>query len=317
MSLPARPPAPVAAPGSPSTAAGPASSWSARLLTSLLRALARLPLPLLYGLAGLLYVGLAHVGRYRRAVVFDNLRHAFPTQTAAERRRLARRFYWHLAQLTVEALKLLAISPIELRERVRFTNPGLLGDYLVQGRTVLGVSSHLSNWEWVLAGAAVRFPGQVVGVYKPLNNKFFERFVRQLRTRLGAEVVPMFGTLRYLAAHRGQGRIVSLVSDQAAGSDDRPYWTDFLHRPAGFYTSVDRLVPQFDAVVLYARARRVGRGYYEVTFLELRPDSLPDATDPGAARYPFAAAFVRQLEADIQAAPEEYLWTHRRWKHAR
>lgn len=295
---------------------GAAATWAERLLTAGLRALAQLPLPLLYGLAGVLYVGLAHVGRYRQTVVSDNLRHAFPDQTAAQRRHLARRFYWHLAQLTVETLKLLTLSAEELRERVRFTNPELLGDYLARGRTVLGVGSHLSNWEWVLAGTAARFPGQVAGVYKPLSSQFFEAFVRRLRTRQGAEVVPMLGTLRYLVAHRGQGRVVCLVSDQAAGPDDRPYWTDFLHRPAGFYTSVDRLRPQFDAVVLYARARRVGRGYYELTLCELTPD--PEAAaDAEAARYPLTAAFVRQLEADIRAAPDEYLWTHRRWKHAR
>ena len=301
----------------PTPPAAPTSPWYYRPLSWPLLALSHLPLPLLYGLAGVIYFLLARVVRYRRHVVLDNLRHAFPEKTEAEIQHVARQFYWHFAQLMVEILKLARISATELHRRVRFTNPELLGGYLAQGRQVLGVSSHLGNWEWVLAGAAVRFPGQVAGVYKPLSNKFFEYFVRRLRTRLGAEVVPMLSTLRYLVAHRGQGQILSLVSDQAAGPDDHPYWTDFLHRPAGFYTSTDRLTPQFNAVVLCASARRVRRGHYTVTFTELPGDEAATALTPEAARYPITASFVRLLAADIRAAPEQYLWTHRRWKHVR
>lgn len=291
--------------------------WHYRVLSWPLLALAHLPLVMLHGFARLLYWVLAYVVRYRQQVVLDNLRHAFPEKSAAAIQRISRQFYWHFAQVMVEILKLASISASEMERRVHFTNPEMLGNYLAQGRQVLGVSSHLGNWEWLLAGAAVRFPGQVAGVYKPLTNKFFEYFVRRLRTRLGAQLVPMLGTLRYLVAHRQQGQILSLVSDQAAGPDDRPYWTDFLHRPAGFYTSIDRLAPQFKAVVLCINSRRVSRGYYQVTFTDLTGNNTPADPSPEAARYPITAAFVQQLEADIHAAPEQYLWTHRRWKHKR
>ncbi len=296
----------------------PPLPWYYRLLNAVLLGIAHLPLGVLHGFARVVYWLLTYVVRYRQKVVLDNLSHAFPEKSAAEIQRISRQFYWHFAQIMVEILKLASISAAELQRRVRFTNPELLGGYLAQGRQVLGVSSHMGNWEWVLAGASVEFPGQVSGVYKPLSNKFFEYFVRRLRTRLGAEVVPMLSTLRYLVAHRGQGQILSLVSDQAAGPDDRPYWTDFLHRPAGFYTSVDRLTPQFSAVVLCASTRRVKRGYYTVTFTEL-PGDDKGITDlpPEAAQYPITASFVRLLAADIHAAPEQYLWTHRRWKHKR
>ena len=296
----------------------PSLPWHYRLFTAVLLAVAHLPLVVLHSFAKIMYWLLVYVVRYRRRVVLDNLSHAFPEKPVAEIQRIAKQFYWHFAQVMVELLKLASISPAELRRRVRFTNPEVLGNYLAQGRQVLGVSSHMGNWEWVLAGAALLFPGQVAGVYKPLSNKFFEYFVRRLRTRLGAEVVPMLGTLRYLVSHRGKGQILSLVSDQAAGPDDRPYWTDFLHRPAGFYTSTDRLAPQYAAVALCASTRRVGRGYYTVTFTELPGDDAgATASTPEAAAYPITAAFVRQLEADIQASPEQYLWTHRRWKHKR
>ncbi|MDO7886529.1 lysophospholipid acyltransferase family protein [Hymenobacter cheonanensis] len=294
--------------------------WYYRLLTALLLGLAHLPLTVLHGFARLIYWLLAYVVHYREKVVLDNLRHAFPAKTEAEIRRITRQFYWHFAQVMVEILKLASISAEELKRRMRFSNPEVLGAPLAAGRQVLVLGSHMGNWEWILGGAALLFPGQITGVYKLLNNKFFEQFTLRLRTRLGAGAVPMLGTFRHLVRYRGQGQELSLLIDQAAGPDDRPYWTDFLNREAGFYTSADRLAVQFDCDVLYVGVRRVRRGYYEARFVQ-----LPQGEEISAGaksldaleRFPATEAFVRQLEADIRAYPEQYLWTHRRWKHTR
>jgi KDO2-lipid IV(A) lauroyltransferase len=297
-----------------------AAPWYYRPLAWPLLALAHLPLVVLHALAGGIYLLLTYVVRYRWGVVLENLRNSFPEKSEAEVRRIGRQFYWHFAQVVVEILKLGAISPAELRRRMRFVNPELMTRHFAENRLVLSLGSHRGNWEWILSGAALEFPGRAGGVYKPLTNKFFEYFMRRLRTRLGADAVPMLATLRYLVQHRGQGRTLSLLTDQAASKDDRPYWTDFLHQDAGFYTSADRLAQQLDCAVLYVGIRRMRRGYYEVKFTEL-PDGravAAGASSPDEAqRFPVTEAFIRHLEADIRATPEQYLWTHRRWKHKR
>jgi KDO2-lipid IV(A) lauroyltransferase len=300
--------------------ASQATPWHYRLLTWPLLALAHLPLGVLHGLAGVIYLLLRYVVRYRWSVVLENLRKSFPEKSAGEVTRIGHQFYWHFAQVVVEILKLAAISPAELQQRMRFVNPELMTRHFAENRTVLSLGSHRGNWEWILSGAALEFPDRAAGVYKPLTNKFFEYFMRRLRTRLGANAVPMLATLRYLVQHRGEGRTLSLLTDQAAGKDDRPYWTSFLHQEAGFYTSADRLAQQLDCAVLYVGIRRVRRGYYEVKFTEL-PDGRAGAAGANspddAQRFPATEAFIRQLEADIRATPEQYLWTHRRWKHKR
>ncbi|MBJ6108186.1 lysophospholipid acyltransferase family protein [Hymenobacter sp. BT523] len=277
--------------------------------------LAHLPLAVLYGLAEGIYFLLAYVVRYRWRVVTDNLRNSFPEQSPAEIERTGKAFYRHFSQVVVEILKLAAISPAELAQRMRFVNPELMTRHFADKRLVLSLGSHMGNWEWILSGAALAFPGRAAGVYKPLNNLFFESFMRRLRTRLGADAVPMLATLRYLVAHKGQGHTLSLLTDQAAGPEDRPYWTTFLNQDTSFYTSADRLAVQFDCAVLYVGIRRVRRGYYEVTFTEL-PDGREAANAP-AGTFPVTEAFARQLEKDMRASPEQYLWTHRRWKHKR
>ena len=304
----------MAATGANSTSGRP-YAWYLEPLRWLLLGLAHLPLAVLYVFAGGIYFLLAYVMRYRWRVVTENLRNSFPEKSAAEIERTGQAFYWHFAQVVVEILKLAAISPAGLARRMRFVNPELMTRHFAENRLVLSLGSHMGNWEWILSGAALEFPGRAAGVYKPLNNLFFESLMRRLRTRLGADAVPMSATLRYLVAHRGQGHTLSLLTDQAAGPEDRPYWTTFLNQDTSFYTSADRLATQLDCAVLYVGIRRVRRGYYEVRFTEL-PDGRAAAVAP-AGTFPVTEAFARQLEADMRASPEQYLWTHRRWKHKR
>ena len=298
-----------------SAAAGRPYKWYFEPLRWLLLGLAHLPLAVLYLFAGAIYFLLAYVVRYRWRVVTENLRNSFPEKSSAEIARTGKAFYWHFAQIVVEIVKLAAISPEALAPRMRFTNPELMTNHFVKNRLVLALGSHMGNWEWLLNGAALEFPGRAAGVYKPLNNPFFESLMRRLRTRFGADAVPMLATLRYLVAHRGEGRILSLLTDQAAGPEDRPYWTRFLNQDTSFYTSADRLAVQLDCAVLYIGIRRVRRGYYDVTFTEL-PDGRAVKGAP-VGTFPIIEAFARQLEADMRASPEQYLWTHRRWKHQR
>ncbi|SHL56929.1 lysophospholipid acyltransferase family protein [Hymenobacter psychrotolerans] len=287
--------------------------WYYRPLNWLLRGLAHLPLPLLYGMAEVIYFLLAHVLRYRQKVVLQNLRNSFPEKPETEIRQIQKTFYRHFAQMMVETLKLAVLPAAELKRRVWFSNPEVLERHFAQGRTVLGLSSHAGNWEWVLTSGAVWLSAHADGVYKPLSNPFFESFMHQLRTRTGAGLIPMRDTLRDMLQRRGETRVVSLLSDQAAGPEDRPYWTQFLNQDSGFYTSADRLAARFHCPVVYVSIRRLRRGYYQIILTELYDGDSPLP----ANEFPITEAFVRHLERDIRTFPADYLWTHRRWKHQR
>ncbi len=287
--------------------------WYYEPLRWLLLGLAWLPFSVLYLLADGLYLLLRYVVPYRRRVVLANLRNSFPDKPAAEIERIANAFYRHFAQVLVETVKLACMSDAELKQRVLFRNPEVLERHFEAGRMALGLSSHAGNWEWVLTSGAVWLSAETDGVYKPLSNPFFESFMAELRTRTGAGLIPMRDTLRDMVQRRGQPRVVSLLSDQAAGPEDKPYWTTFLNQDSGFYTSADRLAARFQCPVVYVSIRRRRRGYYEIVLTELYDGDSPLPKEG----FPITDAFVRHLERDIQAAPEQYLWTHRRWKHKR
>ncbi|MEJ7658198.1 MAG: hypothetical protein WKG07_00520 [Hymenobacter sp.] len=141
--------------------------------------------------------------------------------------------------------------------------------------------------------------------------------MRRLRTRLGAEVVPMLSTLRYLVANRGRGQILSLVSDQAAGpTTARTGPTSCTGRPASTPVPTAWRPIRRRGALRQHPADKAGLLHRHVYGAARQTRQLLTLT-PEATQYPIAASFVQLLEADIRAAPEQYLWTHRRWKHVR
>ncbi|QJW90685.1 lysophospholipid acyltransferase family protein [Spirosoma taeanense] len=275
------------------------------------RLLSRLPLGFLYGLSDFLHFLLLYVVRYRRRVVFENLRLSFPEKSAHEIQLIAKGFYRNLTDLVVETIKMPALSPDTLRRRVQFTNPELVKDRLRAGQAVIGMASHQSNWEWI-PSASVLNEMPTDSIYKPLNSPFFEELMRAVRAHFGAVPVPMHTLPRRMAAQKNVPRIIALVADQVPDVPEQAYWTDFLHRDTPFYPGTERLARSRSLPVFYTELTRVRRGYYEVRFTLIGEPPYTDLP-PGT----ILERYRDQLEETIRKHPSDWLWSHKRWKHWR
>ena len=81
--------------------------------------LSLLPLFILYGIGYLLYLIIYYIVRYRRKIVAENLRNAFPEKSERERVQLARRYYRHLERIAAEMLKMLTLTRRQVMRRYR------------------------------------------------------------------------------------------------------------------------------------------------------------------------------------------------------
>nr|WP_286164542.1 hypothetical protein [Odoribacter sp. OF09-27XD] len=131
-----------------------------------------LPLWLLYLLSDVLYYIIYYVVRYRREVVWVNLRNSFPEKNEAELRRIERRFYRNLCDFFVEMYKPWHMSERAIRRRCVFKHVEILQRYFDAGKSVIGVLGHYGNWEW-MASFSLWMKGDVDFI--PYTNRFMIR----------------------------------------------------------------------------------------------------------------------------------------------
>jgi len=290
--------------GSSSAAVQPApprAAWWARLLS-------RLPLSLLYGFASLLGWLAFRVFPHREQLVHDSLAQAFPELAERQLREVMRRFYLGFAQMGVEIIKSVTLPADEFRRRVRIINLEAPRALLAQGQSVLLVAAHQCNWEWMLLALSLELGFPLDAAYKPLIDNWAEREMRKVRGRFGCRLVPAQELLPDILKRREVVRAVAMVADQEPVVSERQYWTRFLNRDTAFYMGLEEIARVTRFPVFFIAMRRIARGYYE---MEFEPLATPGEALPAGT---LTEAYARRVERQIQAAPSDWPWSHKRWK---
>lgn len=289
----------------------PPSTPGKRRASVLIGIFSRLPLPLLYGLSGLLFVALFRLARFQRPLLTDNLRRAFPGKTDADIHRLAAASYRNALDFLVETVKVWRMDAGELQRRVQIENPELLEALLDKHKTVLALTAHSGNWEWLQLACAAGLGTPIAAVYNPLNHRGIDALLLELRRRFGSRLIESGNALPELIDFSRRGGIIALNADQLPRPEDDKYWSTFLGIDTAFFTGPEKLARLLRAPVVFVDMRRVRRGYYRVRFESLA--SPPYPSSKGAIMQPY----VRAVERQLRAAPQDWFWLYKRWKYAK
>ena len=249
----------------------------------------------MYLLSDILYFIAYHLAGYRRRVVRENLAACFPDKTEQERRKIERQYYRHMCDLLIEGAYNLVASPEAIKRRYRLTNRQLVDRYYEQGRTVVLMSAHYGNWEYMVSSLNMQLLHHGIGVGKPLDDKSVAAFITRRRTRYGTQVVDQSDVRQHVAFYDRYHVPCALMmlSDQSPSNPHKSYWTQFLGRDTAFLYGAEYFARKYNYPVLYYSVRKVKRGYYEVTFSPLceRPEEVP--------QYTIVERYVRRLEQEI------------------
>ena len=275
----------------------------------LLYILSLLPMPVLYGLATLLYYPLYYVFGYRKHVVHENLINAFPHKSATEIISIEKRYYRYLTNLIVEIIKMSTISAAMLKKRFTFRNLDLMESYLREGKSTLISSAHYGNWEWGIVSLGLHLSATNYPIYKPLSNPVFDRWFTHIRSRFGNRMISMRQTLRAITENKNEPTVFCFGNDQAPQKGDFNFWTEFLNQPTSIIQGLEKIALKTNRPIFYLRVKVLKKGYYEAECvpLVLEPNTM-DAAE-------ITKRHVTMLEEIINNDPPYWLWSHRRWKH--
>lgn len=281
-----------------------AVDWlSDRLIRAVLWLLMRLPYDRRVAVAGWLGAWVvAPVAGYRRRIA-RNLALVMPGMPAEEVRRMKRAVPANLGRTLVELYSGPEFAARAARAPMRGAGVAALEAAHAGGRPVLLVTGHIGNYD--AARAALLARGyKVGGLYRPMNNRFFNDHYVQAIGRIGKPLFPrgrqgLADMVRFLKG----GGMLGIVIDQymRAGVE-----LDFMGRPARTALSAAEMALRYGAVVVPTYGIRAANGLdFELVFEAPVPEGSPEA---------MTQALNDSLAAQVRAHPDQWLWTHRRWK---
>ncbi len=271
-----------------------------------------LPFPLLYLVSDFVYVIVYYIIGYRKKTVRENLTLAFPNLSKEELLKIEKKSYHHLCDTFLEMIKTMTISREEMNKRYVFTNMEVYLNLEKKGKSIALMCAHYASYEWAVSmNHHINFIGY--GIYKKIANKYFDKLVRDIRSKFKAVLISTKetkATIEYNAQNNILG-VFGFASDQTPRFSQNLYWDSFLGIETPIHTGAETLAKQYDMNVIFLKGKKVKRGYYEASFEVLSEDvqSVPD--------FKISELFTRKVEEQILEAPEFYLWTHKRWKHKR
>lgn len=266
-----------------------------------------LPFWILYLKADVFAFILNKIIKYRKKVILKNLNNSLNQKTNLDL--LVNQFYSFLADTFLESVKCFTIRKKNLLKRITCDNPEIMEQYAKENRSVIFMSAHYGNWEYLIYAMNLLFPHKAIGVGKPLSNQIMNKLTNKRRSRFGMKIISALNIKEEFAKDKNTLTASLFLSDQYPGGKGKGYASLFLNKQTEFLYGAEKYAKEYNYAVVYADIEKIKRGYYKIHLIKIsdHPQEEPQGT--------IMKTYITLLEKTIQRAPAYWLWSHKRWKH--
>ncbi len=251
--------------------------------------------------------------RHQRAL--DNLRVAFPEKSDTELEAIRKRHWENLGRVMAETMQIDRI--VDDPSRMTITPARMFARYSDKLGPAVGISLHMGNWElaiWPLAMSNAN----PAAIYRSVTNPYVDAYLRHQRRNLypgglfGRGKVGDHGddrkTARIITDYVRNGGRLGMVCDLY---DRSGIPVPFFGKPAKTQAIGAMIARRTGARIWLSRCRRIGQeSRFEIELRELR---VPRTANQGADVQWIMAEMQKVFEEWIREAPEQWMWSNRRW----
>ena len=281
-----------------------------KILPFILILIGKVPYKVLYILSEVMLFVVYRIFRYRIDTVQKNLKNSFPKHSLTDLKKIEKKFYRNFCDVLLENLLLYTISEKELKKRMKLLNPEIFDALCNKNKGAILIGAHYNNWEWMALSLGVYAKQDVFSVYKPLNNKTINALMLKARERFGANIVPMASFAKTVLENKNRATINLMLTDQSPHKSKVDFYCTFLNQDTPFYLGPEKLVNAANLELLFVEVHRIKRGFYEMKIITLKDKSIEEKESK-------TLLHVNHLEKIINDQPENWLWSHKRWKNSR
>lgn len=279
-------------------------------LIKILYLISKLPLKILYLFSDIIFFLNYNFVGYRKIVITKNLQNSFPEKSEEEIKKIRKKFYRNFSDYLVETVKTFSISETEARVRMQHINQDVFYDAQKEGKNVILLAGHVFNWEWMNALAATAPQDYSHPVYRKVNSSFWDDQMKKVRNKFGNDALEANEVIKHILRNKNNGNTVYLfVADQTPHHSMVNYGLDFLNQKTPAFIGYDKLATRLDLIFIYAEMKKIKRGFYQVNYSRIYPDGEK------FVEHEVVKKFHKLLENTLRKNPDNYLWSHRKWKY--
>ena len=281
--------------------------WPTWFVLALLRICSCLPFPLQQAIGWAIGWVTSRTLRWRRHIVETNIGLCFPELSARQQETLVRANLIATGRGVIETAFAWWGSDSAIRAHSRIDGLELLQAAREKGCGVLLIGAHYTTLE--LAGRVIGLATEIDITYRPQRDKVFDECMRRARQRSFRQLIEK-QDMRAMIRSLRQGRVVWYAPDQDFGRAGSVF-APFFHRPAATLTTVGKLLEITQAQPLFYslfRTHENGRILYHARIHDPFADGFNTDDLHNATR------LNRAISDIIRQHPEQYLWTHERFR---
>jgi KDO2-lipid IV(A) lauroyltransferase len=251
--------------------------------------------------------------RRHLAIGMKNLAIAFPERSEAERRRILRASYINLGRGAAEVIRLGGFFHERLKRRVSYERFAYWDEIKAryQGRGTIILSAHFGNFE-LLAPAHAMHGFSISLVHHTQRSLAGDALITYIRERAGVEIIRKHSAARAVLRALRRGETVGIPFDQNAKRSEAIF-VPFFNEQAATASGLARLVAISGAPVVPAFiVREANQRTHRIEIQDEVP--IQRSGDAEADIAENTHRFVNVIENMVRRCPEQFLWTHRRYR---
>jgi len=245
---------------------------------------------------------------YRKDIIKSNIDNAFNNLNIDHKKQIIKGFRMYFLNLIAEIVKMISVNKKFYSNRITVNNIEILDKYYDKNQSVVLMMGHHNNWEWAGQVISIKSKQKFVSVYKKLSSSFFDYFMCRLRAKNGADVIEMNDVIKHIYQNK-ECKIIGLIADQNPVVNDTTKWAYFFNQSVPVIDGPEKIARKMNFPVLFCNMKKIKDGYYTISFEVI--DENPKTSNPGD----ITKKFFKRLEEKIKEEPNNYLWSHNRWKH--
>lgn len=242
-----------------------------------------------------------------KKIILKNLDIAFPYKNFKEKNKILKDMWFNYGQIFSEYIFIKNFKNSEkFNQKINVLNDKILEEIKIENKPVIFISGHFSNFE-LMAQYIEKKGINLAAVYRPLNNIFLNPLMVKIRSKFICknQVKKGISGTKTLLKFFKKNNSIALMIDQRVSEGIS---AEFFDKKAFTTTIPAQFVKKFGAKIVPIYIERTKENKFIITINE--PLVFQNSDDINK----ITTSLNRVLENMIKKNPEQWIWTHDRWK---